>query len=117
MAGARAGFTIIEVIVAVMILIVGVLGLASTAAVVSRMIGSGGYQTVAANVAQSRFEKLRSTRCADLAGGKETTRRIEELWVVKQVGAQLYFAVDSITFTDLRATRHQAYRSFVACKP
>jgi hypothetical protein len=100
-----------------MILIVGVLGLASTAAVVSRMIGSGGYQTIAASVAQTRFEKLRGARCAAVAGGTATTRNVTESWAVRQVSAQLYFVVDSITFTDLRSTRAQGYRSFVKCTP
>ncbi len=115
--GRRGGFTLVELIVAIMILVVGVLGLASTAAVVSRMIGSGGYQTVAANVAQTRFEKLRSARCGALASGTATTRKVTEAWRVQQVSARLYFAVDSISFTDMRSTRHQGYRSFVQCTP
>lgn len=60
----RHGFTLVELIVAIMILTVGVLGLASTAAVVSRQTGGGTQQTIAANIASSRFERLRGRSCS-----------------------------------------------------
>jgi Tfp pilus assembly protein PilV len=55
----------VELIVAIVILAVGVLGLASTAAVVTRQIGGGAQQTRAAAVAQTRFETLRAMACDD----------------------------------------------------
>src|SRR5581483_2368719 len=63
---ARRAFTIVELVVAIVILSVGVLGLVSTATVVSRLIGGAAQLTVAANVAASRFERLRSMQCASI---------------------------------------------------
>lgn len=63
----RGGFSLIELVVAIVILTVGVLGLASTAAVVMRQINGGAQQARAANVAQERFEALRSMECIALS--------------------------------------------------
>lgn len=64
---ARGGFTLVELVVAIVILTIGVLGLASTAAVVMRQINGGAQQARAANVAQERFEALRVVDCATLS--------------------------------------------------
>ena len=56
---AEAGFTIIEVIVAMVILGVGVVALAGSSATVSRMVGRGKTSTLAAQVASEQLEKLR----------------------------------------------------------
>lgn len=55
----RSGFTLIEVMVAIIILSVGVLGLLSTSALVTRMIGRGNMTTKATQLAQTRLEILR----------------------------------------------------------
>ena len=55
----RSGFTLIEVMVAIVILSVGVLGLISTSALVTRMIGRGNITTKATQQAQTRLEILR----------------------------------------------------------
>ena len=69
----RDGFTIVEIIVAIMVLSVGVLGLAATAAVVQKQMGSGERQAAAAAIAQSRFDKLTSVNCATAVASPEYT--------------------------------------------
>lgn len=70
------GFTIIEVLIAVLILTVGLLGLASTAALVTRMVGQGERYTEAANLATRQFETFRSqwtsSNCSGAADGSTT---------------------------------------------
>ena len=73
MARERRGFSLVELVVAIVILTIGVLGLASTAAVVMRQINGGAQQARAANVAQERFETLRSLECATLSLPSRTT--------------------------------------------
>jgi Tfp pilus assembly protein FimT len=53
------GVTVVEVLVAVMVLTVGVLALVGSFAGMSRMIGRGGRATIAAEVAAGRLEELR----------------------------------------------------------
>lgn len=73
----KAGFTIIEVIVAIMVLTVGLLGLVTTAALVTRMIGRGQRSAVAGTFAQQRIERLRIAACIPalrVSGGENLMR-------------------------------------------
>lgn len=61
----QRGFTLIEVLIAVVVLTVGLLGLVTTAALVTRMIGRGQRSAVAATFAARRMERLRPAACID----------------------------------------------------
>jgi prepilin-type N-terminal cleavage/methylation domain-containing protein len=74
------GFTLLEVLVALVILSAGILGLAGNAALVSRLVGDGSRLTVAASLATARFEQLRAVPCARVVGGTAVTRGVEERW-------------------------------------
>jgi Tfp pilus assembly protein PilV len=63
------GFTIVEILVAVLLLSVGILGLATTAALVTRMIGQGQRFSEVSALASQQLETLRSQRCAGSASG------------------------------------------------
>ena len=65
------GFTIVEVIIAIIVLTVGILGLVTSAALVTRMIGRGQRSAVAARYSQMRLEMLRASGCKAQAGGSE----------------------------------------------
>ena len=86
-AGNRAGFGLVELIVAIMILSIGVLGLASTAAYVTRQVNEGGQTTYAAARVQSLIDSLRGlSTCDNLVAGRiEATaanKRILQSWTV-----------------------------------
>jgi hypothetical protein len=68
------GSSLVEIIVAITVLCVGVLGLVGTGAAVNRLLGEGHWATVAAAEAEARLETLKaaavdSIGCAGLAGG------------------------------------------------
>jgi prepilin-type N-terminal cleavage/methylation domain-containing protein len=71
------GFTIIEIIVAIVVLTVGLLGLVTTAALVTRMIGRGQRSAVASTFASQRMERLRGGACiaAQRVNGADTLYR------------------------------------------
>lgn len=115
----RAGFTIIEVIAAIMMLTIGVLGLAGAAAIVTRMMGSAEVQSDAAAIAAARFETLRGTRCPITAGSK-TTAGVSERWTATQMGGnayRMYDVVDSVRYRTHGGVRTNAYQSVVQCLP
>ena len=115
----RSGFTVIEVIVAIMVLTVGVLGLAGAAAIVTRMMASAEVQSDAAAVAAARFERLRGSRCP-VASGSVSSAGINERWASVQMGNpsyRMYDVVDTVRFTRRGVQREQAYRSVVKCLP
>lgn len=66
------GFTVVEVVIAIVILSLGILGLVSTAAQVTRMVGQGARYSQAGALATERFEQLRATTCASMTSGSET---------------------------------------------
>jgi type IV pilus modification protein PilV len=59
----QRGFTMVEIIIAIIVLTVGLLGLVSTSALVTRMIGRGQRSAMAANFAQQRLERMRAGGC------------------------------------------------------
>jgi prepilin-type N-terminal cleavage/methylation domain-containing protein len=118
---ARAGFTLVELMVAIMVMSVGVLGLAGTSVAVARLTGGAAQQTIAANVAATRFEKFRSAPCNAVTAGSASTRGVSETWAVTSVGAALgvstFDIVDTVRFTSRngRTPMRQVYRSYVRC--
>lgn len=111
----RAGFTIVELLVAMMVFGIGVLGLAATTATVARLMGSASRQTMAAAVAQSRIEKLRGVPCAALTSGSETVRGITSTWTVSAVTRGVNIT-ETVAFPTARGgTRTRVYMTTVAC--
>ena len=76
------GFSLVEVLVATMILVVGVMGLAASASTISRMATEGGRSSEAAAVANSVLDSLRATPCAGLTSGSGTLREYSLRWAV-----------------------------------
>jgi prepilin-type N-terminal cleavage/methylation domain-containing protein len=112
----RRGFTLIELIVAIVIMVVGVLGLASTAAMVSRLVGGAAQQTVAANVAASRFERLRSVACANIVSGTADTLRMHESWHAASGGPSLWMVTDTVTYNAAGGRSPQlVFQSYIRC--
>jgi len=77
------GLTIVEVLVAVLILNVGLLGLVATAGAVTRMIGQGRMTTVAAALAGEKLEALRSQGCPAPGSGSETRADVAVVWEIE----------------------------------
>ncbi len=113
-----------ELIVAIVILSIGLLGLAATSGIVMRLIGGGSHQTVAANVALARFERLRAVSCGRMTSGSAINRNVREVWSVTPVGpVATPRAMDvrlTISYeTNMRrggsSSRTHSYRSQVVC--
>jgi prepilin-type N-terminal cleavage/methylation domain-containing protein len=119
----RPAFTLLEVLVALVLLGVGILGISASAALVSRMVGDGSRLTLAATVATARLEQLRAMPCANATSGTSTTRGVEERWSVAPMGAtaprslevQLSVTYRLRTSRGPRASRTQAFRGAVHC--
>ncbi|HJQ65530.1 MAG TPA: prepilin-type N-terminal cleavage/methylation domain-containing protein [Gemmatimonadales bacterium] len=73
----RDGFTLVEMMIAMIILSIGLLGLASTMAMSTRMIGRGQRSTAAAAFASQRLERSRMAACisSQRQPGSETMTR------------------------------------------
>ena len=113
----RDGFTIIEVIIAVLLLSVGLLGLASTAGTVTRMIGQGQRFTTASLLASERFEIIRAQECDDMASGSGTSGTYNLNWTVSSLnggaGRGISVMIESRTGSG---TRTDTFSTVIACE-
>lgn len=99
------GFTVVEVVIAIVIFSLGVLGLAGTAGSVTRMVGRSQQYGRAAALASERFEILRATTCGNMATGSSTSDRYSVSWTVSDIanGKQVTVIVTSPTARGARA--------------
>ena len=70
---AERGFTIIEVLIAIVVLTVGVMAMVTTAALTTRMVTQGQIDTEATALASQQFEQLRSQTCPTVGATGTTT--------------------------------------------
>jgi Tfp pilus assembly protein PilV len=123
-----AGFTIVEGMVAKVVLSVGVLALVGSSGMVTRMIGRGKGSTRAAQTAVRRFEILRqlststATPCTSpslVSGGPvktvESGNTITESWTVTPNGNLRDITV-TVSYPTARGTIHtDVLRSRILC--
>ncbi len=108
------GFSLVEVVVAILILTVGILGLAASAGQVTKMTGWGQRFGGSAVVAASRLEELRATPCTALANGTTTSGRYTIAWTITANGT-LRDMVVTVTYNNGRATRTDTFESYRSC--
>jgi Tfp pilus assembly protein PilV len=116
--GARKGMTIIEVIVAMMILTFGLLGMAGFSITLTKQFKASGKQETAALMVQSRIDSVASIRCQALApsgpqNGTLTALGVTEKWVISD-GNDIKILDDTVTFYP--RTRPLVYRSIIPCR-
>jgi type II secretion system protein I len=117
------GFTLIEVLVALVLLTVGVMALVGTSALVSRMIGRGRGSTVAVQVATARLESLRrvaastTPKCTSprFVSDSTTTAGVSERWVVDTAAGLLRRVSVILMYRDPRGSVRDTLRTIVLC--
>ena len=114
----REGMTIIEVLVAMMILTFGLLGMAGFSLTVTKQFKASTKQEAAALMVQSRIDSVASIRCQALApSGPQTGTLVNlgvtENWVISD-GNDIKILTDTVTFSP--RTRPLVYRSIIPCR-
>ena len=119
----RAGLTLVEILVAVVVLGIGILALTGSSAMVTRMIGRGKVETHAALRASRRVELLRlaagstSLRCASptfASGGPLRTDGLSESWIVAPEGKVRRVRV-TVSYLTIRGIRSAVLETGVEC--
>lgn len=116
--GPRTGFTLVELVAAVLLLTVGLLAIAGLGIAAAKTTRRGAVQTLASAVAQSRFDSLSSLPCNTLAAsgpttGSATTRDVVERWRVVD-GYNVKRLTDSITVPGRAGAL--VYQSVIPCR-
>lgn len=113
----RAGFTLVELIIATAVLSVGILALAGAAGAIIRLEHRGDRLSHGAGAAETRLELLRARGCSaesgvSVAGGSA------ERWTVVRLPGGLWEITDSVTAIAPAAgiaSRARVYRSAARC--
>lgn len=119
----ESGFTLVEVLVAIVVLSIGLIALVGSMAMVTRMITRGKVETRVAQAASQRIETLRlaaystSPRCtagAFTSGGAVTANGLNEAWVVQAVGKVRNVQVN-VTYRTVRGPRTASLQTRIEC--
>jgi Tfp pilus assembly protein PilV len=110
--------SVIELLIAMMLLSFGLLGLAGFSLSLTRQYKSSTNQQTAAVIVQSRLDSVSSIRCQALApSGTQTGivnyRGVTESWVVAD-GNDIKVITDTVRFSP--RTRPLVYRSIIPCR-
>jgi prepilin-type N-terminal cleavage/methylation domain-containing protein len=118
-----SGLTLVEVLVAIVVLGVGIVALAGGSSLITRMIGRGKVETRAAEIASRRMEALRlsaastTPRCvarAFASGGPTIHDGISESWVVPASGKLRHVRV-TVSYLTVRGPRSAALETEMEC--
>lgn len=124
MISSKNGFTLAEVLVAIVILSVGLLAIAASSGSVYRMLGHGKMSTEVAHIASTRMELLRreanrtTPRCTSvgLAGGVDTpATNVVETWTVTGTGLSRNVII-AITTPAGHGPAHDSIFSMLDCR-
>jgi prepilin-type N-terminal cleavage/methylation domain-containing protein len=118
------GFTLLEVLSALVLLAIGILGVTGSAALVSRLVGDGSRLMIAATAATARLEHLRALGCTSATSGIAVTRGVEERWTIAPLGTssppralevQLSVTYRLRSFRAPDSARTQHFRGAIPC--
>jgi prepilin-type N-terminal cleavage/methylation domain-containing protein len=110
------GFTLIELVVALLVFTVGGLGLVATSAVVGRELSANAIRERAARIAATRLEILASG-CRGAIGGRETLGGITSEWTVGFPDSSRVTLLESVSYQTRRGERTDVYRVMLPCPP
>lgn len=110
--------TLIELMVAIMLLGIGLLGLAGFSLAMTTQQKSSVRQQMAALVVQSRLDSLASVSCTLLApsgsqSGTATTQGISERWIITD-GNDIKTVTDTVRFAGRK--NPLVYKSIIPCR-
>jgi len=120
---ARPGFTLVEVLIALVVLGIGILALTGSSGVISRIIGRGKVETQAAMAASSRMDALRSAaasttpRCTSpdfRSGGPQLDNGLLTSWSVPSSGRLRRVRV-SVSYVTTHGVRLAELETDIAC--
>jgi type IV pilus assembly protein PilV len=115
---ARRGFTLIEMIIAIIVMSIGVMALAGTAGYVATQMGGGRMQTIAATMSTKIADSLSARRCPALVNGSQTNRGVTVTWTVTPASPARTVRVDQTVQYRVKrgsATKTVSYQMIVDC--
>jgi len=110
----RRGFTVIEMIIAIIVMAIGVMGLAGTARYVAMQMGNGRTQTIAATFATKVADSLSARRCSSIVGGTQTKRGVTITWTVAD-STRTKWVTEQVQYKTKSGAKSLSYLTVIQC--
>ena len=110
-----SGYTLIEIIVALLLFTIGGLALVSTSALIARATNADGIRERAGRIAASRLEIL-SVECQGAVSGRETLQQVESEWSVTPLDSARVSVLETVTYPTPEGRRTLRLPSVLACR-
>ena len=105
----RPGFTLVELLIALLLLDCALLALVGTSALITRWLGTAANGARAGSAAAARIERLASLSCSTTTSGETIDPRgMHEWWIVQLNGDDTRLLADSVEYHSAPGTRHLA---------
>jgi Tfp pilus assembly protein PilV len=111
------GFTLVETLIALILIEVGLLALTASSAVVIRETMLVRARVAALETARNRIESIAATRCTAIAASSSSPNGSRENWSARLVPSLTREIRDSVTFTVQRVSRTLALSTRTPCAP
>ena len=111
------GFSLAEVLVALMVITVGLLAIAGSTALTLRTTSDATRRLAAAELAASRVAQLTAAGCDRAVGGSAAaaTFQLTERWIVGARTNGFMVVSDTVRWASARGTRSFSLASAIAC--
>lgn len=113
----RAGFTLVELLLALVLLDLGLVALVSASAAASRVRARAQANQQALALASARIERMLATPCrgTNAAGIEQPSPNIDERWTETPASNGIRYISDSITITEPRGVARVVLRAADQC--
>jgi prepilin-type N-terminal cleavage/methylation domain-containing protein len=109
------GYTLIEVIVALVVFAIGALGLAAGSAIVTREMATTGTRSAATRLARNRQEAVHSA-CRTAQSGSEMAGGIRSEWTVSRADSSRIRLAGSVSYETYRGSHTDPYTLAFRCR-
>ena len=110
-----AGYTLIEVIVALLVFTVGALALTASSALIAQTMAANALRERSGRLAATRIALIKS-RCGTAVSGSEKVQQMESVWSVTRSDPLRVSIEESVSYASPRGPRTQTYRAMVWCR-
>jgi hypothetical protein len=109
------GYTLIEIVIALLLFTIGGLALVSTSALIARATQADGIRERAGRIAASRREVL-GIECQRAASGRETLQQIQSEWAVTRLDSARIRVVEAVSYPTREGRLTLRFDSILPCR-
>ena len=110
----RQGYTLVELIVAMLLFAIGGLAIAGTSVLIGRALNVDVVRERAARAAGRQIEIIAAS-CREATSGERTEPQIESAWTVSRSDGDRVDVTETVSYPTTRGRRTDSYHAVVPC--